>query len=82
MTPDDGDTPPVDGLVHFACPSLPHFIALLCRPSSTSLPEGAAVVVIDALSALLNHAFPKSSDNKPSANGNVKGELSGHLECP
>ena len=70
---DGGDSSLSDGLAHFTCPSLPHFIALLCRPSPTSLPEGTALVVVDALSALLNQAFPKSVDHKPLAKGNGGG---------
>lgn len=49
---------------HYTCPSLPHFIALLCRPTACCVPQGTALIVIDSLSALLNHSFPKSSDGR------------------
>lgn len=69
-TLDDDGASPLDRLAHFTCPSLPHFIALLCRPSPTCLPDGTIIVVIDAVSALLNQAFPKSVDSRTIAKGN------------
>lgn len=50
--------------VHYRCPTLAHFIALLCRPVASSIPPGTAVVVVDSLSALLNEAFPKATDGR------------------
>ncbi|PKS07289.1 hypothetical protein jhhlp_005891 [Lomentospora prolificans] len=50
--------------VHYACASLAHFIALLCRPVTKSLPSNTAVVIVDSLSALLNEAFPKTPDGR------------------
>ncbi|KAF4778863.1 hypothetical protein HER10_EVM0011607 [Colletotrichum scovillei] len=41
---------------------LPHLIALLCRPTAATVPANSSVVVIDSLSALVNHAFPKAPD--------------------
>lgn len=55
----------LDGLSHYTCPSLPHLIALLCRPTASSIPPGTALVVVDSLSALLNHAFPKLPEARP-----------------
>lgn len=49
----------LDSFAHFTCPSLPHFIALLCRPTALCIPQGASLVVVDSLSALINHALPK-----------------------
>ena len=43
----------------YTCPTLPHLIALLCRPTAECLPEGTGLVVVDSLSALVNHAFPR-----------------------
>lgn len=50
--------------VHYTCASLAHFIALLCRPVTKSLPANTAVVVVDSLSALLNETFPKAPDGR------------------
>ncbi|EQB49912.1 hypothetical protein CGLO_10706 [Colletotrichum gloeosporioides Cg-14] len=41
---------------------LPHLVALLCRPAAATIPTSTALVVIDSLSALVNHAFPKAPD--------------------
>ncbi|KAK0368589.1 rad55 protein [Colletotrichum limetticola] len=49
---------------HYSCPSLPHLIALLCRPTAATVPANSAVVVIDSLSALVNHVFPKAPDGR------------------
>ncbi|KAK7447516.1 hypothetical protein Landi51_06872 [Colletotrichum acutatum] len=43
---------------------LPHLIALLCRPTAATVPANSVVVVIDSLSALVNHAFPKAPDGR------------------
>jgi hypothetical protein len=59
----------LDGFTHYPCPSLPHLIALLCRPTASSIPPGTSLVVVDSLSALLNHAFPKLPETRPARNG-------------
>lgn len=51
-------------LAHFDCPSIPHLVALLCRPTATSVPSNTAVVVIDSLATLINGAFPKGAESK------------------
>ncbi len=61
----DADPDRLDALTHYTCPSLPHLIALLCRPTASSIPPGTALVVVDSLSALLNHAFPKLPETRP-----------------
>ncbi|KAG7125065.1 DNA repair protein rhp55 like [Verticillium longisporum] len=62
--------PTTSGLIaekftHYSCPTLAHLIALLCRPTATTLPKDTAVVVVSSLSTLVNHAFPKSSEHRP-----------------
>ncbi|KAK1635138.1 P-loop containing nucleoside triphosphate hydrolase protein [Colletotrichum phormii] len=57
-------TSATDHFAHYGCPSLPHLIALLCRPTAATVPANSAVVVIDSLSALVNHAFPKAPDGR------------------
>lgn len=68
---DTDNAPPnhLDNLIHFSCPTLAHFIALLCRPTLSSVPSGTALIVIDSLSALINHALPRI----PAPKGTVKG---------
>ncbi|KAK1752131.1 P-loop containing nucleoside triphosphate hydrolase protein [Echria macrotheca] len=61
----------VEGFVHYTCPNLPHFIALLCRPTTACIPQGTSLVVIDSLSALVNYTFPKPPDGR--GNNNTKG---------
>ncbi|KAK3307497.1 P-loop containing nucleoside triphosphate hydrolase protein [Chaetomium strumarium] len=61
----------LDGFTHYRCPSLPHLIALLCRPTASCVPQGTLLVVIDSLSALVNHAFPKHTETRGGAD--VKG---------
>ncbi|KAK4125959.1 P-loop containing nucleoside triphosphate hydrolase protein [Parathielavia appendiculata] len=55
----------LDGFTHYTCPSLPHLIALLCRPTAALIPQGAALIVVDSVSALVNHAFPKLPETRP-----------------
>ncbi|KAJ9136434.1 DNA repair protein rhp55 [Pleurostoma richardsiae] len=72
--PSGDDLAGVSGLerfLHYTCPTLPHFIAIACRPTASTIPEGTSLVVIDSLSALVNHAFPRATDSKtPAKNGN------------
>lgn len=49
----------LDRLVHYTCPTLPHFIALLCRSTDSCIPPEAPLVVVDGLSGLLNHSLPR-----------------------
>lgn len=64
---------PLDRLVHFTCPTLAHFIALLCRPTQSSIPSDTVLVVVDSLSALVNHAFPRIPASRGASTGNKKG---------
>lgn len=64
---------PLQRLVHFTCPTLAHFIALLCRPTQSSFPSDTALIVVDSLSALINHAFPRIPAPKGAAKGSNKG---------
>ncbi|KUI69099.1 DNA repair protein rhp55 [Cytospora mali] len=66
----------LDKLIHYACPSLSHFIALICRPTHSSLPSDVALIVIDSLSVLVNHAFPRLPAPNAAAKGNSKGPSS------
>ncbi|KAI0132263.1 P-loop containing nucleoside triphosphate hydrolase protein [Xylariales sp. AK1849] len=61
----------VSNLIHFTCPSLAHFIALLCRPTSSCIPQDASLVVIDSLSALVNQAFPKVREPRNTPKGGL-----------
>lgn len=63
------------GVVHYTCPSLVHFVALLCRPTVACIPLGTSLIVVDSLSALINHAFPKTVE--PRAGAAVKGGSKG-----
>ncbi|KAJ0158839.1 hypothetical protein CTA2_10763 [Colletotrichum tanaceti] len=62
---DEGPTKALgDDFAHYSCPSLPHLVALLCRPTAATVPANTALVVIDSLSVLVNHAFPKAPDGR------------------
>jgi hypothetical protein len=53
--------------IHYTCPTLAHFVALLCRPTDSCIPGNTSLVVIDSLSALLNHNFPRVQEGKGSS---------------
>ncbi|KAJ6789050.1 hypothetical protein PWT90_08311 [Aphanocladium album] len=53
-----------DGFLHYSCFTLPHFLALLSRPSSTTIPVGTSLIVINCVSALVNAALPRSQVGK------------------
>ncbi len=77
---DDGEY--MHGFVHFSCPSLAHFLALLCQPTAVGISPTPSLVGIDSLSALSNHAFPRvpASGFRTSAGGN-KCELGVDTAC-
>ena len=50
-------------LHHFATPSLPFLIALLCQPMTDFPPPNCTLIVIDALSTLFSAAFARSGDD-------------------
>ncbi|SPQ25214.1 b197b9cd-a334-45db-b0c3-e1fda643d47c [Thermothielavioides terrestris] len=61
---EDADSGCLDAFTHYTCPSLPHLIALLCRPTVSCIPPGTSLVVVDSLSALVNHSFPKHPETR------------------
>ncbi|KAI8723532.1 RECA-2 domain-containing protein [Fusarium sp. LHS14.1] len=50
--------------LHYSCLTLPHFVALVSRPTAKAIPANTSLVVISSLSALVNSALPKSHDGK------------------
>ncbi|KAK6081047.1 rad55 protein [Seiridium cupressi] len=56
-------------VMYFTCPTLAHFIALLCRPTASCIPEGTSLLVVDSLSALVNQAFPKVPESRNAPKG-------------
>ncbi|UPK96368.1 hypothetical protein LCI18_007303 [Fusarium solani-melongenae] len=50
--------------LHYSCLTLPHFVALISRPTAKAIPANTSLVVISSLSALVNSALPKSHDGK------------------
>ena len=61
----------INAFHHFTAPTLAHLLALLCKPTTASIPDGTALVVIDSFSALFNHTYPRNAEPKK----NVKGDL-------
>ncbi|KAF4977589.1 hypothetical protein FZEAL_5903 [Fusarium zealandicum] len=58
---DDGDA---GRFYHYSCLTLPHFVALVSRPTTKSIPASSSLVIISSLSALVNSALPKSHDGR------------------
>lgn len=50
--------------LHYSSLTLPHFVALISRPTAKAIPANTSLVVISSLSALVNSALPKSHDGK------------------
>ena len=69
-----------DDLVHYKCPTLAHFLALIGQDAVKCVPEGTSLVIIDSLSALLNYAFPRHTHatNTPISGGKKGRWVSGH----
>ncbi|KAI1079177.1 hypothetical protein F5B20DRAFT_545275, partial [Whalleya microplaca] len=58
-----------DNLHYFKTPTLAHFISLLCKPTTKSIPDDTSLIVVDALSGLVNHAFPRNFETRKTAKG-------------
>ncbi|KAI1435808.1 P-loop containing nucleoside triphosphate hydrolase protein [Xylaria sp. CBS 124048] len=52
-------------LIHYFTPTLAHLIGLLCKLGASSVPPGTSLIVVDGLSGLINHAFPKNLESRP-----------------
>ncbi|KAF5007447.1 hypothetical protein FDECE_6209 [Fusarium decemcellulare] len=68
-SPEGSNAQEVDGsdasrFYHYSCLTLPHFVALISRPTAKSIPANSSLVMISSLSALVNSALPKSHDGK------------------
>ncbi|ETS83281.1 hypothetical protein PFICI_05157 [Pestalotiopsis fici W106-1] len=61
--------PHIPDLVHFTCPTIAHFVALLCKPTSSCVPDGTSLIIIDSFSALVNQAFPKTQEPRNAPKG-------------
>ncbi|KAI0537579.1 P-loop containing nucleoside triphosphate hydrolase protein [Xylaria digitata] len=59
----------VANLVHYFTPTLAHLIGLLCKPGASSVPSGTSLIIIDSLSGLINHAFPKNLESHRNPKG-------------
>ncbi|KAI5921668.1 P-loop containing nucleoside triphosphate hydrolase protein [Camillea tinctor] len=66
-------TPSAEGhmhnLIHYSTPTLAHLIGLLCKPAATSIPSNTSLIVVDSLSCLVNHAFPKNVEPRQALKG-------------
>ncbi|KAI3329224.1 hypothetical protein HD806DRAFT_276974 [Xylariaceae sp. AK1471] len=56
-------------LVHYYTPTLAHLIGLLCKPGASSIPSGTSLLVVDGMSGLVNHAFPKNLEPRQTPKG-------------
>ncbi|KAI1640282.1 hypothetical protein F4809DRAFT_590806 [Biscogniauxia mediterranea] len=59
----------IHNLVHYSTPTLAHLIGLLCKPVASSIPSNVSLVIIDTLSCLVNHAFPKNIESRQASKG-------------
>ncbi|KAI1461525.1 P-loop containing nucleoside triphosphate hydrolase protein [Annulohypoxylon moriforme] len=53
-----------DNFLHFRAPTLAHLIGLLCKPTSNAIPSNTSLIVIDTLSSLINHAYPRNFETR------------------
>ncbi|KAK5998576.1 hypothetical protein PT974_00957 [Cladobotryum mycophilum] len=75
--PDAGDAASHDvetgTFTQYSCFALPHLLALISRPTTTSIPTNVSLIVISSLSALINTALPRSLDGKATSRPPTKG---------
>ncbi|KAI0158993.1 P-loop containing nucleoside triphosphate hydrolase protein [Pestalotiopsis sp. NC0098] len=61
--------PHFSDLTHITCPTLAHFVALLCRPTASCVADGTSLIIVDSFSALVNQAFPKTQEPRNTPKG-------------
>ncbi|KAI1503087.1 P-loop containing nucleoside triphosphate hydrolase protein [Biscogniauxia marginata] len=69
QTPTTSTGEHIHNLVHYSTPTLAHLIGLLCKPTASSIPSDTSLVIIDSLSSLVNHAFPKNIEPRQKSKG-------------
>ncbi|VUC24822.1 unnamed protein product [Clonostachys rosea] len=50
------------GVTHYSCLTLPHFIALVSKPSPRLIPENTSLFIVSSLTTLINSVLPKPKD--------------------
>ncbi|XXG94289.1 hypothetical protein Hte_000543 [Hypoxylon texense] len=58
-----------ENLLYFQAPTLAHLIGLICKPTANSIPSNTSLIVLDALSSLVNYAYPRNFDARRTAKG-------------
>ncbi|KAI0176104.1 P-loop containing nucleoside triphosphate hydrolase protein [Hypoxylon sp. FL1284] len=59
----------VENLLYFQAPTLSHLIGLICKPTASSIPGNTSLIVIDALTSLVNHAYPRDFQARQTPKG-------------
>lgn len=61
-----GDTQELDPskLVQYSCMTLPHLLAFISRPTTTTIASNVSLIVISSPSALINSSLPRSLERK------------------
>ncbi|KAI2635988.1 P-loop containing nucleoside triphosphate hydrolase protein [Xylaria nigripes] len=67
-------------LTHYFTPTLAHYIGLLCKLGVSSVPNGTSLIVVDGLSGLINHAFPKNLESRQNHKGLGPGPTARRLQ--
>lgn len=60
-----------ENLLYFQAPTLAHLIGLICKPTANSIPSNTSLIVLDALSSLVNYAYPRSFEARRTPKGNT-----------
>ncbi|PTB60812.1 hypothetical protein M431DRAFT_537882 [Trichoderma harzianum CBS 226.95] len=61
-----GDTQEIDPskLVQYSCMTLPHLLAFISRPTTTTIASDVSLIIISSPSALINSSLPRSLERK------------------
>ncbi|KAL7916016.1 P-loop containing nucleoside triphosphate hydrolase protein [Trichoderma velutinum] len=61
-----GDVQEIDPskLVQYSCMTLPHLLALISRPTTTTIATDVSLIIISSLSALINSSLPRSLEGR------------------
>ncbi|KAI4863447.1 P-loop containing nucleoside triphosphate hydrolase protein [Hypoxylon rubiginosum] len=69
-----------ENLLYFQAPTLAHLIGLICKPTANSIPSNTSLIVLDALSSLVNYAYPRSFEARRTPKGPGPGPSARRLQ--
>jgi len=63
---------------HYTVPTLPHLLALIGHITNIFPPVDTSIIVVDSISTLIDIAYPRNADERPTSKRNENGRFFGN----